>query len=81
MKIKAVIVHNICKQQLQQESVLETNLKRLDTEMIIEVDEKSTCTAQPQEDFIQIYPVSEGYLRKIPVERRGKYPETGIFHK
>jgi hypothetical protein len=24
---------------------------------------------------IQIYPVSEGYLRKIPVERRGKYPE------
>jgi hypothetical protein len=23
--------------------------------------------------FIQIYPVSEGYLRKIPVERRGKY--------
>jgi len=29
--------------------------------MIIEVDEKSTCTAQPQEDFIQIYPVSEGY--------------------
>jgi hypothetical protein len=47
--------------------------------MIIEVDEKST--AQPQEDFIQIYPVSEGYLRKILVERRGKYPETGIFHK
>ena len=26
-------------------------------------------------NFIQIYPVSEGYLRKIPVERRGKYPE------
>ena len=25
--------------------------------------------------YIQIYPVSEGYLRKIPVERRGKYPE------
>jgi hypothetical protein len=25
--------------------------------------------------FIHIYPVSEGYLRKIPVERRGKYPE------
>jgi hypothetical protein len=25
--------------------------------------------------IIQIYPVSEGYLRKIPVERRGKYPE------
>jgi hypothetical protein len=25
--------------------------------------------------FIQIYPVSEGYLRKILVERRGKYPE------
>ena len=24
---------------------------------------------------IQLYPVSEGYLRKIPVERRGKYPE------
>ena len=23
--------------------------------------------------FIQIYPVSEGYLRKIPVERRGKF--------
>jgi hypothetical protein len=22
-----------------------------------------------------IYPVSEGYLRKIPVERRSKYPE------
>jgi hypothetical protein len=22
--------------------------------------------------FIQIYPVSEGYLRKIPVERRGE---------
>jgi hypothetical protein len=41
--------------------------------------------------FIQIYPVSEGYLRKIPVERRGKYMfsgeghltvlETGIFRK
>jgi hypothetical protein len=30
--------------------------------------------------FIQIYPVSEGYLRKIPVERRGKYPERrGTF--
>jgi hypothetical protein len=27
------------------------------------------------ENYIQIYPVSEGYLRKIPVERRGKYPE------
>ena len=25
--------------------------------------------------IIQIYPVSEGYLRKILVERRGKYPE------
>jgi hypothetical protein len=25
------------------------------------------------EYFIQIYHVSEGYLRKIPVERRGKY--------
>ena len=25
--------------------------------------------------YIQIYPISEGYLRKIPVERRGKYPE------
>ena len=25
--------------------------------------------------YIQIYPVSEGYLRKTPVERRGKYPE------
>ena len=25
--------------------------------------------------FIQIYPVSECYLRKIPVERRGKFPE------
>ena len=25
--------------------------------------------------YIQIYPVSEGILRKIPVERRGKYPE------
>jgi hypothetical protein len=23
----------------------------------------------------QIYPVSEGYLQKIPVERSGKYPE------
>ena len=22
--------------------------------------------------YIQMYPVSEGYLRKIPVERRGK---------
>jgi hypothetical protein len=45
--------------------------------------------------YIQIYPVSECYLRKIPVERRGKYPEpcrfsgeghltvleTGIFRK
>ena len=38
--------------------------------------------------FIQIHPVSEGYLRKIPVERRGKNPEghltvleTGIFRK
>jgi hypothetical protein len=27
------------------------------------------------EYFIQIYPVSEGYLRKIPVERTCKYPE------
>ena len=26
-------------------------------------------------NIIQIYPVSEGYLRKILVERRGKYPE------
>jgi hypothetical protein len=26
--------------------------------------------------FIQIYPISEDYLRKIPVERRGKYPES-----
>jgi hypothetical protein len=25
--------------------------------------------------YIQIYPVSEGYLRKIPVERRGKFQE------
>jgi hypothetical protein len=25
--------------------------------------------------FMQVYPVSEGYLRKIPVERRGKYPD------
>ena len=25
--------------------------------------------------YIQIYPISEGYLRKIPVKRRGKYPE------
>jgi hypothetical protein len=24
--------------------------------------------------IIQIYPVSEGYLRKISVQRRGKYP-------
>jgi hypothetical protein len=24
---------------------------------------------------IQIYPISEGYLRKKPVERRGKYSE------
>ena len=30
-------------------------------------------------DYIQIYPVSEDYLRKIPVERRGKYPERGTF--
>ena len=30
-------------------------------------------------DYIQIYPVSEGYLRKILVERRGKYPERGTF--
>jgi hypothetical protein len=29
----------------------------------------STC------HFIQIYSVSEGYLQKIPVERRGKFPE------
>jgi hypothetical protein len=30
--------------------------------------------------FMQVYPVSEGYLRKIPVERRGKYPERrGTF--
>ena len=29
----------------------------------------------PDEGYIQIYPVSEGYLRKMPVERRGKYPE------
>ena len=26
-------------------------------------------------NIMQIYPVSEGYLRKIPVERRGKYPK------
>ena len=26
--------------------------------------------------YIQIYPVSEGYLGKIPVEMRGKYPES-----
>jgi hypothetical protein len=26
-------------------------------------------------NFIQIYPVSEDYLPKIPVERRGKYPK------
>ena len=26
-------------------------------------------------NIIQIYPVSEGYLRKIPVERRVKFPE------
>ena len=25
-------------------------------------------------DCTQIYPVSEGYLRIIPVEKRGKYP-------
>jgi len=25
--------------------------------------------------YIEIYPVSQGYLRKIPVERRGKFPE------
>jgi hypothetical protein len=30
--------------------------------------------------YIQIYPVSEGYLRKIPVERRGKYLESGEGH-
>jgi hypothetical protein len=30
--------------------------------------------------YMQIYPVSEGYLRKIPVERRGKYLEwQGTF--
>ena len=34
-------------------------------------------------DFIQIYPVSEGYLRKIPVSRTVKLPllSTGIFRK
>ena len=26
-------------------------------------------------NYIQIYPVSEGYLRKRPVERRGIFPE------
>jgi hypothetical protein len=35
--------------------------------------------------IIHIYPVSEGYLRKIPVDRRGKYHltvlESGIFRK
>jgi hypothetical protein len=25
--------------------------------------------------IVQIYPSSEGYLRKIPVERRGKFHE------
>jgi hypothetical protein len=30
-------------------------------------------------DYIQIFPVSEAYLRKIPVERRGKNPEQGTF--
>ena len=28
---------------------------------------------------MQIYPVNEGYLRKIPVERRGKYPRNRYF--
>ena len=28
--------------------------------------------------FIQICPVSEGYLRKIPVERRGKFHEPPL---
>jgi hypothetical protein len=27
-------------------------------------------------NYIQIYPVSEGYLRKIPVERRGQFLEA-----
>ena len=33
--------------------------------------------------YIQIYHVSEGYLQKIPVERRGYLTvlETGIFRK
>ena len=51
--------------------------------MIVLVVKKSnyqtimTKTAQMLKDvnIIQIYPVSEGYLRKIQVERRGKYPE------
>ena len=31
---------------------------------------------QNEVNFIQIYPVSEGYWRKIPVERIGKFAET-----
>ena len=34
-----------------------------------------TTKTQDHNYFIQIYPVSEGYLRKIPVERRGKYSD------
>jgi hypothetical protein len=29
--------------------------------------------------FIQIYPVCEGYLGKIPVERRGNFHELGFL--
>ena len=53
---------------------------------------KGLCQLYISEEqiFIQLYPVSEGYLRKILVERRGKFPkrrakfavlETGIFRK
>ena len=31
------------------------------------------------EYFIHIYHVSEGYLRNIPIERRGKYPGNRYF--
>ena len=35
-----------------------------------------------KKDIIQIYHVWEGYLRKIPVERRNKFSlKTGIFRK
>jgi hypothetical protein len=40
--------------------------------------EKQQWSTKQILNFIQIYPVSEGYLRKIPVERRGKISRAAL---